>query len=65
MPTLQELGIDRWSVAERLALVEQIRDSIPPRAQPPATLAEALAAIAPENLHAEALAGPLVGGEKW
>ena len=28
MPTLQELGIDRMSVVDRLALVQQIWDSI-------------------------------------
>ena len=28
MPTLQELGIDRLSVSERLALVQEILDSI-------------------------------------
>ncbi len=28
MPTLQELGIDRLSVAERIALVQEILDSV-------------------------------------
>jgi len=28
-PTLKELGIDRWSVAERILLAEAIWDSIP------------------------------------
>lgn len=28
MPTLQELGIDRLSVVERLALVQEILDSV-------------------------------------
>lgn len=28
MPTLQELGIDRLSVSERIALVQEILDSI-------------------------------------
>ena len=41
MPTVQELGIDRWSVAERLALVEQIWDTIPSNADPaPLTAAQ-------------------------
>lgn len=33
-PTIEELGIDRLSVRERLALIEQIWDSLPTQVQP-------------------------------
>lgn len=32
--TIKELGIDRLSVRERLDLIEQIWDSLPPQVQP-------------------------------
>lgn len=40
MPTLQELGIDRMTLAERLALVQEILDSVAAE-QPRPPLSEA------------------------
>ncbi|MGL4421665.1 MAG: addiction module protein [Gemmataceae bacterium] len=40
MPTLEQLGIDRMTVAERLTLVQQILDSVVAD-QPPPPLSEA------------------------
>jgi len=40
VPTLEQLGIDRLTVAERLALVQQILDSVVAD-QPPPSLSDA------------------------
>ncbi len=40
MPTLEQLGIDRLTVAERLALVQEILDSVSAE-QPPVPLSDA------------------------
>jgi putative addiction module component (TIGR02574 family) len=40
MPTVAELGIDRWPVAMRIALVQEILDGVAAE-QPPAPLSDA------------------------
>ncbi|HEX4608112.1 MAG TPA: addiction module protein [Urbifossiella sp.] len=40
MPTLEQLGIDRLTVAERIALAQEILDSVAAE-QPPAPLSDA------------------------
>lgn len=39
-PTLEQLGVDRMTVAERIALVQEILDSVAAE-QPPPSLSEA------------------------
>ena len=56
-PTLQELGIDRLSVEDRIALAEAIWDSIPFVAEPPIPLSDAQRQVLRQRL-AEARAEP-------
>jgi putative addiction module component (TIGR02574 family) len=60
MPTtLQDLGIDRLSVAERLALVDEILDSLPEQVEPADVPPWHLPELA--RRRAEAVAQPGVG----
>ena len=60
--TLEELGIDRLSVRERLDLIEQIWDSLPAHVQPDEVPEWHLAEIAKRRAEAEASPGV---GKPW
>jgi len=60
--TLQQLGIDRFSVAERLELIEQIWDSLPDHVAPEEVPEWHLIELAKRRTRAEAEPGV---GKPW
>jgi len=60
--TIKELGIDRLSVQERLDLIEQIWDSLPPEVQPAEVPEWHLAELSRRRAAADAAPGQ---GKPW
>ena len=60
--SIEELGIDRLSVQERLALIEQIWDSLPPEVQPAEVPEWHLAELSRRRAAVEAAPGQ---GKPW
>jgi putative addiction module component (TIGR02574 family) len=62
MPTIESLGIDRLTVAQRLELIEQIWDSLPDEVSPDEVPAWHLAELAKRRAAAEREPGV---GKPW